>query len=119
MPTPELPAIETGVSLQADSAEQIISRQLDLLAQFSGLMSQQLSVLGPGRPLAPPTNAVKAQEPRKQEAQGTSTPYVPFKPVQPGVSGGFSDRQRQHLSELVERFTRHTSASKQLAQQYR
>ncbi len=138
-PAPELPAVEAGVSLHADSPERIISRQLDLLAQFSGLMSQQLSVLGQGRPLAPPRTAVKAdEEPRKQEAQGPSTtfdarpqppppappelvraPYVPFKPVQPGAAGGLSERQRQHLSELVERFTLRTAASKQLARQYR
>ena len=39
--------------------------------------------------------------------------------MQPGAAGGLSERQRQHLSELVERFTRSTAASKQLAQQYR
>ena len=149
-PAPELVAVaaevESGVSLRADdSRESIISRQLDLLAQFSGLMSQQLSVLGQSRSLAPPPTALKAhEEPRKQEAQRSSTtsearpqppppapsepvngggaaraPYVPFKPVQPGTAGGLSERQRQHLSELVERFTRSTATSKQVAQQYR
>ena len=133
---PELVAgevgLEAGVSQHADSQERIISRQLDLLAQFSGLMSQQLSVLGQSqgqlRPLAPPPTAVKAQEEsRKPEASpapvngrgATRAPYVPFKPVQPGATGGFTDRQRQHLNELVERFTRRTAASKQLAQQNR
>lgn len=141
----KLPAVEAGVSLHAASPEHIISRQLDLLAQFSGLMSQQLSVLGQGHRLPPPPTAIKAhEEPRKHETQGPSTtsdarlqppppapsgpvngggavraPYVPFKPVQPGAAGGLSERQRQHLSELVERFTRRTAASKQLAQQYR
>ncbi len=128
--TPELPAVAAGVSLTADSTESLISRQLDLLAQFSGLMSQQLSVLGQGRPLAPAPATVKAhEEPRKQESQRSSmpvngsgtarAPYVPFKPVQPGAAGSFTERQRQHLSDLIERFTRRTAASKQLAQQYR
>ena len=39
--------------------------------------------------------------------------------MQPGAAGGLSERQRQHLSELVERFTRRTAASKQVARQYR
>ncbi len=141
---PEQPTVEAGVSLHADSRERIISRQLDLLAQFSGIMSQQLSVLGQGRPLEPPPTAVKPHEElRKQEAQEPITtlearpqslapassellngararaPYVPFQPVQPGTAGGLSERQQKHLSELVERFTRRTAASKQLARQYR
>ncbi|HEX7334398.1 MAG TPA: amino acid adenylation domain-containing protein [Pyrinomonadaceae bacterium] len=123
---PELPALEPGVSVHADSREGIISRQLDLIAQFSGLMSQQLAVLGQSRPVVPPVKA--HEEPRKQEVPppapvngggATRTPYVPFKPVQPGATGGLTERQRQHLSELVERFTRRTAASKQLAQQHR
>jgi len=145
-PAPELVAVEaavdSGVSLHAGSPQHIISRQLDLLAQFSGLMSQQLSVLGQGRPLALPSTAVKAhEEPHKQPAQRPSTtfdtrpqpppsalvnggvaaraPYVPFKPVQPGATGGLSERQQQHLSELVARFTGRTATSKLLARQYR
>ncbi len=123
----ELSAIEAEVNLHTDSTERIISRQLDLMAQFSGIMSQQLSMLGRGqgqgqdqgqaRPLAAPPPA-----PSSNVVNGSGAaraPYVPFKPVQPGAAGGLSERQQQHLSELVERFTRRTAASKQLARQYR
>src|ERR1044072_1475689 len=53
---PPIPAAEAGVSPHADSLERIMSRQLDLLAQFSGVMSQQLAVLGHG---VPPSRAVQ------------------------------------------------------------
>jgi natural product biosynthesis luciferase-like monooxygenase protein/amino acid adenylation domain-containing protein len=168
-PTPNVPAVEVSAGPHADSMERIMSRQLDLLAQFSGLMSQQLSVLGQGVPPAgaaltsdveayeetpsqhrhehhrEPQTQLPVAEPRPvlqpsgigtngggsaprvttEAAQTqavrteTRTPYVPYRPVQLGTVGGFSERQQQHLSELVERFTRNTSASKQLAQQYR
>lgn len=168
-PTLNVPAAEVGAGPHADSVERIMSQQLSLLAQFSGLMSQQLSVLGNGAPptraaLTPALVAAHKETPRQEHrnephTQPTSaephrmpplassatnvnggaavphmttettqtpaaksetrTPYVPYRPVQPGTVGGFSERQRQHLSELVERFTRNTARSKQLAQQYR
>src|ERR1044072_8116689 len=164
---PNVPAAEVGAGPQADSLELIMSRQLDLLAQFSGLMSQQLSVLSQGNPparaaLTPeaveaheetrpqehrhePHTQLPAAEPRPlsqpssngingggsaprvtTEAAQTPavesearTPYVSYRPVQPGTVGGLSERQREHLSELVERFTRRTAASKRVARQYR
>ncbi|HKV32962.1 MAG TPA: MupA/Atu3671 family FMN-dependent luciferase-like monooxygenase [Pyrinomonadaceae bacterium] len=158
-PTPYVPSAEAGASPNANSLERIMTRQIDLLAQFSGLMSQQLSVLGqsvpPGRTAVIPQAIEAHEETRHQEpstqlstvdprpipprsSNGTNgssvsteaaqtpaavsetrTPYVPFRPIQPGAVGGFTERQRQHLSKLVERFTRRTAASKQVAQQYR
>ena len=169
-PTPYVPAAEIGAGPHADSLERIMSRQLDVIAQFSGLMSRQLSVLGQGvqparaaltpelveaheetplqehrheqhtqlptaepRPMPPSGNGATYDsggggsaprvtiETAKTPAVGSEarTPFVPYRPVQPGAVGGLSERQRQHLSELVERFTRCTAASKQLARQYR
>ena len=147
-PTALVPEADAGP--HADSLERIMSRQLDLLEQFSGLMSQQLSVLGhheqhgqtasaEPRPLPSPTTLgngtsvnsgvdgggsaprVTTEAAQTHAAVGSEarTPYVPYRPVQPGAVGGLSERQRQHLSELNELFTRRTAASKQAAQQYR
>ena len=58
------------------------------------------------------------QPPAVDETEGRA-PYVPYRPVRPGAVGGLTERQRQHLSELIERFTRRTAASKRMAQQYR
>ncbi|MET0621646.1 MAG: amino acid adenylation domain-containing protein [Pyrinomonadaceae bacterium] len=133
-PAPDISAAELSAGPHADSLERIMSRQLDLLAQFSGLMSQQLSALGRGNSsahAAPTPEAGEAhEEPRRHEPREAApppaavgsearTPYVPYRPVQPGTVGGLSERQRQHLSELNERFTRRTAASKQAARQYR
>jgi natural product biosynthesis luciferase-like monooxygenase protein/amino acid adenylation domain-containing protein len=169
--TPDLPAVEVAAreGAPADSLERVVSQQLDLLAQFSGIMSQQLQLLGRRRPPARPAPTPEALEaPRRHEphspipaamrpveqpqppqpatidvmnggalmngggaltnadGQPPATvesegrvPYVPYRPVQPVAVGGFNERQRQHLSELVERFTRRTAASKRMAQQYR
>ncbi|HEY0171323.1 MAG TPA: beta-ketoacyl synthase N-terminal-like domain-containing protein, partial [Pyrinomonadaceae bacterium] len=55
----------------ADSLERVVSRQLDLLAQFSGLMSQQLSALGRSRAHAQaaptPGDGDARQQPRRVE----------------------------------------------------
>ncbi|HEX5889717.1 MAG TPA: MupA/Atu3671 family FMN-dependent luciferase-like monooxygenase [Pyrinomonadaceae bacterium] len=167
-PTPVavVPAPQAGAAPNADSFERIMSRQLDLLAQFSGVMSQQLSVLGQGAAparaaLMPATVEAHQEIPRQEDRQPqtqppvaeprstppsngtnvsaesyaprvttevgqtaavanqTRTPYVPYRPVQPGAVGGLNDRQRQHLSELIERFTHRTAASKKVARQYR
>jgi natural product biosynthesis luciferase-like monooxygenase protein/amino acid adenylation domain-containing protein len=162
-PTPDAPAVEAAAreGTPTDSLERVVSQQLDLLAQFSGIMSQQLELLGQRRPAAqaaaPTPEAHEA--PRRHEPHSSSpvavpprppqpatgngrngggttlttgngqpnaadetkgrVPYVPYQPVQPVAVGGFTGRQRQHLSELVERFTRRTAASKRMAQQYR
>nr|QEO74681.1 AMP-dependent synthetase and ligase [uncultured bacterium] len=144
VPAPE-PTTPTGATAgdapPADALERLMSRQLDIIAQFSGLMSQQLSAFGRTRPTSvdAPVEAAYV-EPGKQETQSptpptppangsarahgpeggvTRTPYVPFKPVEPGTIGGLSERQRQHLRELVERFTRRTAGSKRVAEKYR
>ncbi|HEX7314144.1 MAG TPA: amino acid adenylation domain-containing protein [Pyrinomonadaceae bacterium] len=137
-PTLDVPVAQIGAGPHADSLERIMSRQLELLAQFSGLMSQQLSVLGQGgpsaraaltpdtveaheefRPLPPPSSSGNGTQTPAPVGREARAPYVPYRPVQPGAVGGFDERQRQHLSELIERFTRRTAASKQAARQYR
>ena len=63
-PTPDAPALEAaaGEGAQADSLERVVSRQLDLLAQFSGIMSRQLDLLGHARTPARPTPTLEARE---------------------------------------------------------
>ncbi len=170
LPTSTVPGVAAaeaaaGEGMPNDSLERVVSQQLDLLAQFSGIMSQQLEMLGqrrvPAR-LAPMREAHEAprrhephsltpaavhpvEQPRPPQPQPTTSngmngggtltndngqppatveregraPYVPYRPLQPVAVGGFNERQRQHLSELIERFTSRTAASKRMAQQYR
>ncbi|HEY0172712.1 MAG TPA: aminotransferase class III-fold pyridoxal phosphate-dependent enzyme, partial [Pyrinomonadaceae bacterium] len=71
---------------------------------------------GDAAPRVTPADAARAHAPAGGDARA---PYVPYRPVEPGAFGGFSERQRRHLGELVERFTRRTAASKELARKYR
>jgi natural product biosynthesis luciferase-like monooxygenase protein/amino acid adenylation domain-containing protein len=89
--TPDAPAAEVGAGPHADSLERIMTRQLDLLAQFSGLMSQQLSALGRGgssaRAALTPEAGEAHGEPRRHEPQ-SQTPSAESRPLPPPSSPG-------------------------------
>jgi natural product biosynthesis luciferase-like monooxygenase protein/amino acid adenylation domain-containing protein len=140
----ELPRAQDG-GAAAGSLERIMSQQLNLLAQFSGLMQQQISALGQAQTLAPTAPAAASNgtqsssdrnpprvsssigevEPRPSAPTATTNasngnaPYVPYRPPTPGTVGGYSERQQRHLRALIEKFTGRTAASKRLAERYR
>jgi amino acid adenylation domain-containing protein len=55
----------------------------------------------------------------QNEAPATSEAYVPFKPARPASVGGLSARQQEHLDQLIERFCKRTSKSKEQAYERR
>lgn len=52
-------------------------------------------------------------------SKSSSESYVPYKPARPGSGGELNPRQQQHLNELIERFSKRTSKSKQRARDRR
>ena len=57
--------------------------------------------------------AEAAKTPTKRERFG------PYKPVRKGPGNGLTDRQKSHLDQFINRFTRRTAKSKQLADTHR
>lgn len=45
--------------------------------------------------------------------------FGPYKPVRKGMHNGLTDRQKSHLDQFIDRFTRKTARSKALAQTHR
>ena len=45
--------------------------------------------------------------------------FGPYKPVRKGPGNGLTDRQKSHLNQFIDRFTRRTAKSKQLASTHR
>ena len=138
--SPELPPLTTQASGSAsdigktlDSAlERLMHEQMQTMNQ---LFAQQLeamkgvpvvsSVAPKTRnelpvPTAPAVTSVSAsastpapQEPREFK------PFGPYKPPQKGTSGQLTERQQQHVRELIARCTKRTPKSKSMTQQYR
>ena len=45
--------------------------------------------------------------------------FGPYKPVRKGINNGLTDRQRAHLDQFMDRFTRRTAKSRKLAETHR
>lgn len=58
---------------------------------------------------------VRAPDIRELQAPATGDVYIPYKPTRPGSVGALSARQQQHLDQLIERYCKRTSKSKQQA----
>ena len=109
-----------------------------IIAQQLAIMTEQLEILRGSRPNAKQVSTVlKAPAPairevpapavretpapsiRELQAPATGEAYVPYKPARPGSVGMLSARQQQHLDQLIERFCKRTSKSKQQADERR
>jgi iturin family lipopeptide synthetase A len=76
-------------------------------------------------PPAPPTAAPAAPAPSAQTSARAASivhnqpAYVPYQPIEPGTTGGLTERQRRHLDELIARRNERTRESKRLTQEFR
>jgi amino acid adenylation domain-containing protein len=80
--------------------------------------------------LVPPRSDAPTNEAAPKRGSGSAVPpaekgakelkgYTPFKPLMKGASGELTERQKKHIQELVERYTKRTAGSKQKTQEYR
>lgn len=107
------------------TVSRIIAQQLGIMAEQLELLrgshanGKAISTLATATAPAPLASDVPVSVELKPAitvpAQTTSESYVPYKPGRPGSAGGLNTRQQNHLNELIERFCKRTSKSKQQA----
>jgi glutamate-1-semialdehyde aminotransferase/acyl carrier protein len=110
-----------------------------IVAQQLAIMAEQLQLLSGGHvngkaistaatapapqkiaaPVSVESSPAIVVDNQPSHAQTTSESYVPFKPSRPGSAGELNPRQQRHLDELIERFCKRTSKSKQQARERR
>ncbi len=92
---------------------------LDRIQEQLRAMSQQLDALRGGGvsniPNALPLPAVPATVPTKIESKA----FGPYRPIERGMGGGFTERQQSHLDEIIARYTARTPGSKRSTQENR
>jgi acyl transferase domain-containing protein/non-ribosomal peptide synthetase component F/NRPS condensation-like uncharacterized protein len=99
--------------------EQIMQQQLNTLSQ---VISQQLAVLESTQrqttkpSLPPPPKVVVNPENGASSPATAAKPYVPYQRIQRESGGGLTDRQRAHLTSLVDRYIARTPRSKEKTQ---
>ncbi|MCH6190660.1 aminotransferase class III-fold pyridoxal phosphate-dependent enzyme [Paenibacillus polymyxa] len=125
------PSQSTTVIETSASVEKILQQQLHV-------MSQQLDVLRTQPERALPSENIESAEiiETKQEvatalatvppvlavpkkAVHEAKPFTPYKKLEVKAHALLSQRQEQHLQELIERYTARTRSTKQYTQQYR
>ncbi len=94
----------------AGDLEQIISRQLQLMAD-------QLALLRGTSPA--PAASLPPALPAPTEPKSAPAAFGPFKPIEAGASSGLTEQQQAHLSAFVDRYARKTPGSKRLTQLHR
>ena len=137
--TPPVPALNGGAQASTSTLDQIMSQQLQVMAQqLEMLHAYHASAVPaantvPAAPIEAPPIAV-AVEPLHQATPAAVTPeppsaletnvkqqpvYIAYQPIEPGPTSGLTDRQRQHLDRFIARFNARTRESKRLMQEYR
>jgi len=59
------------------------------------------------------------QNPSKEQEKKAFERFGPYKPIRKSTSGGLTESQQKHLTQLIERFTKKTRKSREHAQKYR
>ncbi len=127
-------ATKNGGPVSSTSVERVIQQQLEAMSQ---LAIQQLAALrgtGAEDGTYKPVNAtvaytaepasdkllIKAPQPSiSSDTKKREKPFTPFRPLEKGKSGKFTERQQRSLDDIVARFTTRTIESKKLTQKYR
>ena len=121
---PSLPVLSTNQAGGHSPLERVIQEQLLV-------MRQQLETMR-GSP-TPGSVAPPAVAPTPATAESVGTPFAPtptlpdaapkafgpYRPIEKSASGGFTERQRQHLDALIARYNARTPKSKQQTQETR
>lgn len=137
-PTPSRATVSPDTTSQTGSLEQIIFQQNALMAQHLAILQGVSESI-----LAEPANSPEAFAAPKRVHQpcsadgcdeeiSTTHPSVaapravekherfgPYKPIRRGANNGLTERQQEHLAQFIERFTRRTAKSRQLAESNR
>jgi amino acid adenylation domain-containing protein len=115
---------ERLVREQLEAMNQLFAKQLDALRGSSQVPSAAISALS--KPSASPSSSQTAAlvsnalppvpvESPKEEFK----PFGPYKPPQKGVSGELTQRQKESLQSLVERYSKRTAKSKSFTEEHR
>ena len=106
---PSVPAVPAPVTTApVGDLEQIISRQLQLMAE-------QLALLRGSAPVP----AAPAALPAAPEPKAAPAAFGPFKPIEAVGSNGLTEPQQRHLSAFIDDYVRKTPESKRLTQTHR
>lgn len=124
--TPPLPMTNGGAQANTSALDQIMSQQLQLMAQQLEMLHAYHANAVPVAPTPAPPVAVAA-EPQPQTAPASAPEtnvkqqpvYIAYQPIEPGPASGLTERQQQHLDRFITRFNARTRESKRLMQEYR
>ena len=108
-PVPVTPPVE-GQAVPTAPVTQSTLEQL--LHQQQQVMNQLLELMG--RPAAGVTGAAQ-KAPVSTERRSAPKSHGPFKPVDPAAGMALTPQQSQFLAQLIERYTKRTAGSKDLA----
>ena len=132
-----VPVLNGGAQANTSALDQIMSQQLQLMAQQLEMLhayhANAVPIAHPATvPAAPiPAPPVVAAEPQPAptitptpasapEANVKQQPvYIAYQPIEPGPTSGLTERQQQHLDIFISRFNARTRESKRLMQEYR
>ncbi len=92
--------------------EQIISRQLQLMAD-------QLVLLRGSVPVPAPAAAAPVPAPAISEPKSAPAAFGPFKPIEAAHSSSLTVQQQAHLAAFIDKYARKTPQSKRLTQTHR
>lgn len=110
MPAPSPASVSAA---PAGDLEQIISRQLQLMAD-------QLVLLRGGSAAVPiPAVPVPTAAPPITEPKSAPAAFGPFKPIEAAHSSSLTEQQQRHLTAFIDNYVQKTPASKRLTQTHR
>ena len=96
--------------------ERVINEQLRVMAQqLAMLRGETPAAPALPAPAAPASASLPASLPAKVEAKA----FGPYRPIEKGAGGGFTERQQQHLDALIARYVARFPNSKRRTQEDR
>ena len=97
---------------------QVMARQLDMLRGHGG-MAGPLPADSLQAALPPLPGATDFSTPTPQLPKVEPKAFGPYRPIEKGVGGGFTDKQQEHLDALIMRYNARTPGSKRQTQETR
>ena len=114
--------VERLIHDQLQAMNELFAKQLEVLRSAQHvpdtLMKPSAQSAKPTRQIAPPVPSPASAAPSASEPREFK-PFGPYKPPQRGNSAEITERQKQHIHDLIERCTKRTAKSKAMTQRYR